>query len=240
MTPASYPRLCAAVLAAIVACTAWSTAAPQENADALYQEARRLFDALDYEKAVVALDQAITALQAGTATDVSRRERLGSAYEMRARSKFGLGDQDGAKADFVLLLKLSPAHALSGQVSPRVVALFEETARQTVTNLTIAVTPATAKIELDGVPLAGPGTVRIAVGAHVVSAQQPGYRSVKETVTTQADTTAELTIARTDVLGDSIVTTPSDIEVKLDGKVVGYRPSSRQRAAMQTPPHRLR
>jgi PDZ domain/PEGA domain len=222
MTTASYPRLFAAVLALLVACTAWSTAAPQENAEALYQEARRLFDALDYEKAVVALDQAITALQAGPATDATRRERLASAYEMRARSKFGLGDQDGAKADFVLLLKTSPSHALSGQVSPRVVALFEETVKQTVTNLTLAVTPATAKIELDGVPMPGPGTIRVAAGEHVVSAEQAGFRPLKQTVVTQAETPAELTIALERLSSViRVVTTPPGVEVKVDGKVAG-------------------
>jgi tetratricopeptide (TPR) repeat protein len=145
-------RLVAAVLAVALALVP-QLAASQDNAEALFQEARRLFDALDYDKAVVTLDQAIAAFQAAPSSDPARRERLASAYEMRARSKFGLGDQDGAKADFVLLLKLSPGHALSGQVSPRVVALFEETARESVTNVTITMTPATARLELDGVPL---------------------------------------------------------------------------------------
>ena len=66
--------------------------------------------------------------------DPARRELLPAAYEMRARSKFGLGDQNGAKADFVALLKINAGHALTGQVSPRVVALFEEAVKATVTN----------------------------------------------------------------------------------------------------------
>jgi len=139
------------LIVAAVAALAAPAAARQDNADALFQEARRLFDALDYEKAVVALDQAITALQGG-AQDPAKRERLSTAYEMRARSKFGLGDQDGAKSDFVALLKLSPGHALAGQVSPRVVALFEQTARESVTNLTVTLVPATAKLAIDGMP----------------------------------------------------------------------------------------
>src|SRR5687768_5776629 len=107
-------RRVAAALAIVVACTA-GTPAHQGNADVLYQEARRLFDALDYEKAVSAFDQAIEALSPLAPAGPSRRERLSSAYEMRARAKFGIGDQDGATADFVLLLKLSPAHVLAGQ-----------------------------------------------------------------------------------------------------------------------------
>jgi tetratricopeptide (TPR) repeat protein len=199
--------------------TAW---ARQDNADALYQEARRLFEALDYDKAVVALDQAVAALQAGSAADATRRERLATAYEMRARSRFGLGDQDGARADFVLLLKLAPGHALAGQVSPRVVALFEQTAKETVTNLTVAVTPATAALSIDGVPAQGTGTMRIAIGEHVIAAEQAGYRPAKQTVTAVADTPAEVTLALERVSSViRIVTTPADVEVKVDGAVVG-------------------
>ena len=191
-------------------------------ADAQFQEARRLFDALDYEKAVGALDLAIAALEASTPRDALRRDKLASAYEMRARSKFGLGDQDGTNSDFVLLLKLDPGHTLSGQVSPRVVALFEETVKNMVTNLTLSVTPATAKVEIDGMPVVAPGTIRIGVGEHVVSAEQLGYRAAKETVTAVAGATVEVNVALERVSSVlKIVTVPADVDVKVDGKTVG-------------------
>ena len=210
-------------------------AAAQENADALFQEGRRLFDALEYDKAVVALDQAIAAFEAVPATDPARRDRLASAYEMRARSKFGLGDQDGAKADFVRLLKLIPGHALSGQLSPRVVALFEETATETVTNLTVALTPATAKLQIDGVALPGPGTVRVSIGEHVITAEQAGYRAARETFTAVAGTPAEvtLTLERTSSV-IRIVTTPADVEVKVNGVVVGKTAAAAEAPAGST------
>jgi tetratricopeptide (TPR) repeat protein len=211
----------ALLLSVLLGLTIAPLTAQQADRDVLYQEARRLFDALDYERAVVALDQAIAALQAGPA-DATRNDRLTGAFEMRARSKFGLGDQDGARADFVSLLKLAPGHTLSGQVSPRVVALFEETARDSVTNLTVSLTPATAKLQMDGVPLSGAGTIRVAVGEHVLSAEQPGYRSATQTVVVVAGTPAEvaLTLERVSSVV-RISTTPADIEVKLDGKVIG-------------------
>ena len=167
-----------------------TSSAYQAAADAQFQEARRLFDSLDYEKAVAALDAAIVALEVSTPKDVARRDKLASAYEMRGRSKFGLGDQDGARADFVLLLKLNPSHTLSGQVSPRVVALFEEVLKETVTSITISVTPPTAKLQLDGMPLDAAGTVRVAAGDHVISAEQQGFRPAKQTVTAAIGTTA--------------------------------------------------
>ena len=205
----------------VTALKGWATE-DQVAADAQFQEARRLFDALDYEKAVIALDGAIAALEASTPKDVARRDKLASAYEMRARSKFGLGDQDGAKSDFGLLLRVNPSHTLSGQVSPRVVALFEEVSKETVTSMTIAVTPPTAKLELDGMPLEAAGTVRVAAGEHVVSAEQQGFRPAKQTVTTAIGTTAEvsLTLERvSSVL--RIITSPPDVEVRVDGVSVG-------------------
>ena len=211
------------ILALILAARIADAQAPSTvAADAQYQEARRLFDALDYEKAVGALDQAIPLLQAITPRDMPTRDKLANAYEMRARSKFGLGDQDGTKADFVALLKLDPGHTLSGQVSPRVVALFEETLKEMVTTLALSVIPATARVEIDGMPVASPGTIRIGVGDHVVSADQPGYRGAKQNVTAVAGATAELALTLERVSSVlKIVTVPADVEVKVDGKSVG-------------------
>lgn len=219
------------VLSVLLVLTLSPLRAQQPNSEAVYQEARRLFDALDYERAVVALDQAITALQAAPA-DATRNERLAGAYEMRARSKFGLGDQDGAKADFTSLLKLAPAHTLSGQVSPRVVALFEETARDFVTSLTISLTPATAKLQMDGLALTGPGTVRVAIGDHVLTAEQPGYRPATQNVTVSAGAVAEVALALERV--SSVVrisTAPADVDVKLDGKAIGKTTTDKDAAA---------
>jgi hypothetical protein len=225
MRSRSLQRIGAVAVALLIALSASQAFARQDNSDALYQEARRLFEALDYEKAVVALDQAITALQAGAPSDAAKRERLATAFEMRARSRFGLGDQDGAKADFVLLLKLAPGHALAGQVSPRVVALFEQTARETVTNLTVAVTPATASLSIDGVPAQGSGTIRVSVGEHVISAEQAGYKPAKEIVIAAADTPAQVTLALERVSSViRIITSPADVEVKVDGTVIGRTP----------------
>jgi hypothetical protein len=220
------------LVALVLTVSAVPLVAGQDNSDALYQDARRLFEALDYEKAVAALDQAVAALQAGAPADASRRERLEAAYEMRARSRFGLGDQDGAKADFILLLKLAPAHALAGQVSPRVVALFEQTAKETVTTLTVAVTPATASLSIDGAPAQGAGTMKIAVGEHTIAAEQAGYKPARETVTATADTPAQVTLALERVSSViRIVTVPAEVEVKLDGAVVGRTAASAGAAA---------
>src|SRR4029453_13027729 len=82
--------LAAAVLLVFVSLAAAAPAAAQV-VDPQYLEAKRLFDALDYENAVRSLDQVIAPLLARPVQDPARRELLPSAYEMRARSKFALG-----------------------------------------------------------------------------------------------------------------------------------------------------
>ncbi len=79
---------------------------------------------------------------------------------MRARARFGLGDQNGARDDFVALLKADPGHTLTGQISPRVVAMFEEAQKTTVTTLNLTVTPPTAEVQLDGARGEGQHDVR--------------------------------------------------------------------------------
>jgi hypothetical protein len=128
--------------------------------DALYQDARRLFESTDYENAVKSLDQLIAALVGDSSTDTAGRERLASAYEMRARSRFGFGNPDEARADFVSLLRVNPNYTLTGQISPRVVTLFDETAAQTVTKPRAERHAATGVCWWDDVPI--PTAVRCA------------------------------------------------------------------------------
>ena len=87
-------------------------------ADELAQ-ARTLFDALDYEHAVPALDRAVAMLEPLLAQQPTVKPSLVAAYEMRARARFGLGDRDGAATDLTTLLGLEPGFTLGGQVSPQ-------------------------------------------------------------------------------------------------------------------------
>ena len=110
----------AAVLLSLLALPSLVVAQNNDMADVQVQmaEARRHFDALEYEQAVPALDRAVAILT--TRRNNDNQKILSDAYEMRARSRYGLGDQNGAHDDFVALLKADPAHTLSGQrPSPR-------------------------------------------------------------------------------------------------------------------------
>src|SRR5690349_11554424 len=100
---------CAVVLVVSAAGTARAQSA---DADLQVQlsEARRHFDALEYEQAVPALDRAVALLQTRQGDDA--RRQLAGALELRARSRFALGDQDGARQDFAALLKADPSYTL--------------------------------------------------------------------------------------------------------------------------------
>jgi PDZ domain-containing protein/PEGA domain-containing protein len=183
----------------------------------LLSQAKQFFDALDYEHAVTALDQAIVVLEGRPLQDPVRRG-LPLAYEMRARSKYGLSNEPEARADFAALLKVDPVYTLSGQVSPRVVAIFDEVMRATVTQMKIAVTPPTAEVRVDGVIAPSTATMPIAIGEHTVSAKQAGYRAVTQPTTVVAGQIAEVTIALERVSSVlAVVTAPAGVQVIIDG-----------------------
>ena len=179
-------------------------------------EARRYFEALDYEQAVPAVDRAIALLQARPADEA--RTLLAEALEIRARSRFGLADQDGARQDFIALLEGRPGAHDGSQVSPRVVALFDEAKKSTVTTLRLTVTPPTATVLLDGAPVAASGELAVLIGDHTLSASRSGFKPETLTITAAPETTAEatLSLARTSAVV-SLVTAPADVEVFVDG-----------------------
>lgn len=183
-------------------------------------EARRRFDALDYEQAVPALDRAIAVLASRRTEDTLRL--LADAFEMRARSRFGLGDQNGAREDFISLLRVDPGHSLSGQISPRVVAIFDEAKKNTVTSARLIITPDNADVMVDGVKVAPNATIQVLVGDHTLTARRVGYRDGTATFTAApgALTEASLTLPRESAV-IAIVTTPADVDVLVDGIVRG-------------------
>jgi Flp pilus assembly protein TadD len=183
----------------------------------LLSQAKQFFDALDYEHAVSALDQAIVVLEGRPLQDPVRRS-LPGAYEMRARSQFGLGKEPEARADFVALLKADPVYTLTGQVSPRVVAIFDEVMKATVTTMRLAVTPPTAEVRVDGVIVPATTTMPIAIGDHSITARQVGYRAVTQSAPIGAGQVNDITIALergSSVL--AVVTTPAGVQVIIDG-----------------------
>lgn len=220
--------LCAGLLLAGFGVQRAVAQAPDAEIQVQMSEARRHFEALDYEQAVPTLDRVVAALQTMPLLDA--RQMLGEALELRARSRFGLADQDGAKADFVLLLRADPEHAMTGQISQRVVALFDAAKKATITTLRVSVTPADASVLLDGAKVPAAGEMAVFTGDHTISASRRGYKSDSLSFTAEPETTADasLALARSSAVM-AIVTAPADVEVIVDGV-------SRGRTAAGPPP----
>ena len=182
-------------------------------------QARTLFDALDYEQAIPMLDRAIMLLEPAALRDPAARKSLVSAYEMRARARFGTGNRDGAVSDFRAVLALNPSFTLGEGVSPRVVALLDEVKSATVGILELQTTPGDVSVQVDGVavPSSG-GKVSLATGAHSIKITRPGYKSAELPVIVTAGQVVplQLTLERVSTVL-TVVTSPPDVEVFVNG-----------------------
>jgi tetratricopeptide (TPR) repeat protein len=210
---------CSAAGTALTAARVFAQAPVASDAD--LTEAERLFEAFDYEHAAPLLDRAIGALESG-APAPENRAALVRAYEMRARTRFGLGDRDGAVADFGSLLALDPGFTWSGQISPRVIALFDEVKKATIGSLALTIDPADAKLTLDGQAVSGVAELPLTAGDYTVSATRIGYKPVEQLVAVRAgeQTPLSLTLERTAAVV-FLATAPAGVEIVIDGNSRG-------------------
>jgi len=210
-------RLLIAVLLCALAASAPLLA--QAPAEAQLAAARSQFEALNYEAAAAMLDPLIPSLESLSAKDRVAAGLLATAYELRARSRFQLGNADGANADFRALLKLAPGYALSGQVSQRVGRLFEEIRKANVGKMILNLAPADAELELDGAPFTpAAGEIPMAAGAHTLSGRRTGCRSASQTFSVMPGATTEVVLTLERVSASlAMVTSPIGVEVVVDG-----------------------
>jgi membrane-associated protease RseP (regulator of RpoE activity) len=206
---------CAAL--ALSATIAFAQGDQLANVKGLIDQARTSFDALDYENTVKALDSAIGALEAQPTAEA--RRLLPAAYDMRGRSLFSLGKEPEARRDFTSLLKIDPGYVLTGQVSPRIITMYEEVTKATVTEFRLNVTPPDAEVLLDGTRVQATGTFPIAVGDHTLSVSRIGYKPATHPFTSiagEATVVENLALERTATVF-RFVTAPPGVEVVIDG-----------------------
>jgi hypothetical protein len=216
-------RRCLLLVTAVCAMMAGGTvlrgAQAPAGSDADLAEGQHLFEELDYEHAVPLLSRAIIALEPMAPQQPQARTALVSAYGMRARALFGLDDPAKAQDDFRALLAIDPSYALSGQISPRVVALFDKVKAAVVGSLALTVNPPDARLELNGLAAGvSSAPLPLTAGEYTVKATRLGYRSAEETVTVVPGETKQfsLTLERTSSVV-FVVTVPPDVEVVVDG-----------------------
>jgi hypothetical protein len=208
--------LLAAILVGAFVSPSFAQGDQLSNVKVLVDQARAAFDQLDYENTIKALDSAIAAIEARPTPEV--RRLLPSAYEMRARALFGLGKEPDARNDFLALLKVEPGYVLSGQVSPRIVAVFDELVKANVTELRLSIQPPDAEVMLDGARVAANGTLPISVGDHTLSVSRIGFRSITQPFTSAAGAATvvdALALERTATVF-KFVTAPAGVEVVID------------------------
>jgi PDZ domain/PEGA domain len=217
LVPASLRALVAIALALVV--SALPAALAAQSAAPELAEGRRLFDALEYEQAMPFLDQAIAALEPDAARDAPTRAALISALEMRARARFGMGNQEGAVTDFRSLLALDPGFALDPGVSPRVVAMLDEVRTATIGTIELTLDPGDAQLVVDGMPReSGNGRIAVAAGAHTLRVSRTGFRPIDQPVTVLAGQSLPLRVTLERVGSVvTLVTTPPGAEVFVNG-----------------------
>lgn len=208
------PTAVAVLLSVMLFPAASAAQAPAEQ----LANARRLFDALNYEQAAVALDQIVAGAPAPPIRDPGLSSLYATAYDLRARSRFFLGDVEGAKSDFRSLLKIAPGYQLA-QVSARVKAVFDEIAKASVGRIMLNLTPPDAELELDGVAFAAvAGPIPVAAGTHTITAKRSGCRPASQEFTVAAGASQELILALERVSASlQLVTVPLGVEVFVDG-----------------------
>jgi len=213
------PRVLA-VLAALVLAGSGAWAGAQDvTPDVQLSDARRLVDAAGYKEALATLDRLLPALEARPAKDAGTVAMLAAAYELRARTRSALGDAEGARGDFRSLLAVSPGAALTGKVSRRLTAMFEEVRKATVGTMALTVSPADAELTLDGQPFARQaGPVHLLAGSHVLAGRRSGFGSASVPFTITAGAAIEVVLVLERVAATvALVTSPPGVEVVVNG-----------------------
>ena len=222
-------RILAAGLSLAIVCGAVGLGAqptPLDSAEAALTEGRRLFDLAEYERAVALLDQAVVMLDPQSRGQPRAKDMLLTAYELRGRAQFSLNKAADARANFEALLRRSPTYALSDQVSPRVLTLFDTVRKAVTGRVVLVLSVPDAAVKVDGEPLiAWSEPLTLAEGEHSVTAERPGYAPLTQPFVvvpgpTEVTQEVPVTLERVSALL-AINTVPAGVEVSLNGVVRG-------------------
>jgi len=162
------------------------------------QEARRAYDATDFETARTLLTVLID--QWSASPDETTRPQLAAAYELRGRTLQNLRDLDGARSDWRTMLLLAPGYTFPVEAGPRALALFDEVRATTIGMVDIVISPADAEVRVDGRLIADrPVRLSLVDGPHSVTATRRSHRPAEQAFTIKAGemTTVPLALERT-------------------------------------------
>ena len=193
---------------------------------AAFDRARERLDELDFTAAVRELGTIIEPRARTRPSDLGFEETrlLASAYDLRARAQFNLGNAAAAEADFGSLLRLDPSYSIDRQtLSPKVVDLFDRVRAKTVGILNLTVDPARARVKVDGDPVdAGPEGIGVLSGTHELRVEMEGYDPHVETITAAGGARLERRVRlRPNRRSLEFITVPTGVTVMIDDAAAG-------------------
>lgn len=212
----------AAGLAATFAAVTWASARQLPTPELLLDQGKRAFEAFRYDEALPYFDRLVTTLTTGG--QVQRQELLVQGYELRARTRFALGDSSGAEQDFAALLSLNPGFKLGAEVSPRVLAILDAVRKVTIGQIQLSITPA-GEVQIAGRAYQAtptPTPIDLTVGEHAITATRSGYTplATKVTVTAGAEVAVAIVLERVSATL-TFSTVPAEVDVIWNGERKG-------------------
>jgi hypothetical protein len=192
--------------------------AQPDAADVLLAGARKLFDSLDYERALIELDKVVVLLEPRR-NEAGLREKLATALELRARTQFGLGATGRAREDFLTLIALLPDYELDETVSPRVAALFKDVRSLLVGQIALSIQPSDAQVVVDGRPVDNPAEpIDVVSGEHTLNVTRSGYKPATVNVSVEPGRATEWRVTLERAAATlSLETQLADVEVLVNG-----------------------
>ena len=193
---------------------------------AAFDRARERLDELDFTAAVRELGTIIDPRARTRPADFGFEETrlLASAYDLRARAHFNLGNAAAAEADFEALLRFDPSYAIDRQtLSPKVVDLFDRVRTRTVGILNLTVDPPRARVKVDGEQVdAGPEGIGVLSGTHELRVEMEGYDPHVETLTAAGGQRLERRVRlRPNRRSLEFITVPAGVTVTIDDAAAG-------------------
>jgi tetratricopeptide (TPR) repeat protein len=192
-----------------------------------YDKARERIDDLDFSAAIRELQALIEPRRSARPSDLTLEELkvLCSAYDLRARAWFNLGNAQAAQADFESLLRLDASYAIDRHtLSPKVVALFDQARRRLVGVLWLDLAPQGARVLVDGDKVDGlsPDGIGLLAGRHEIRIEMDGYDPYAESVTAAGGVDLRRSVRlRPNRRTLEFVTVPAGVTVRIDGSLAG-------------------
>ncbi len=194
---------------------------------AAFNRARERIDNLDFLGAARELSSIIEPRKDKKIQDLSVEELhlLSTAYDLRGRALFNLGNTRGAEADFTALLRLNPAYPIDRQtISPKVVDLFDRLRAKIAGILILQIDPPKARVRVDGdaiEPQEG-GKVPLLSGNRTLRIEADGYDPYEEIIAIVAGAESRKAVRlRPNRRALQFVTVPAGVNVTIDGQPAG-------------------